>query len=69
MVCGPFHIDWDDLVAGLFTVAVPGRVVDGWRKASYAIFEQRKEYGKSNRPHISLLIVRHQDSMAIKSED
>ena len=69
VVCGAFHIDWDDLMAGLFTVAVPGRVVDGWRKASYAIFEQRKEYDKSNRPHLSLLIVRHQDSMATKPED
>lgn len=69
VVCGAFHIDWDDLMAGLFTVAVPGRVVDGWRKASYAIFEQRKEYDKSNKPHLSLLIVRHQDSMATKPED
>ena len=69
VVCGPFHIDWDDLMTGLFTVAVPGRVVDGWRKASYAIFEQRKQYDKSNKPHVSLLIVRHQDSMATKSED
>ena len=69
VVCGSFHLDWDDLMAGLFTVAVPGRFVDGWRKASYAIFEQRKEYDKSNRPHLSLLIVRHQDSMATKPED
>ena len=69
VVCGPLIIDWEDLMAVLFATAVPGTVVDGWRKATYAIFEQRKDYDKSNRPRLSLLIVRHQDSLATKAED
>lgn len=40
-----------------------------WRKTSYAILEQRKEFDKTRRPHLSELIVRHQDSLAAKSED
>ena len=54
-------------MAVLFATAVPGTVVDGWRKASYAKFEQRKDFDKSNRPDLSLLIVRHQDSLATKA--
>lgn len=69
VVCGPLIIDWEDLMAVLFATAVPGTIVDGWRKATYAIFEQRKDFDKSNRPPLSLLIVRHQDSLATKAED
>lgn len=69
VICGPLIIDWEDLMAVLFAAAVPGTIVDGWRKASYAIFEQRKDFDKSNRPDLSLLIVRHQDSLATKAED
>ena len=69
VVCGPLIIDWEDLMTVLFAAAVPGTIVDGWRKASYAIFEQRKDFDKSNRPPLSLLIVRHQDSLASKAED
>ena len=69
VICGPLIIDWEDLMAVLVATAVPGTVFDGWRKASYAIFEQRKDFDKSNRPDLSLLIVRHQDSLATKAED
>lgn len=69
VICGPLIIDWEDLMAVLYAAAVPGTVVDGWRKASYAIFEQRKDFDKSRRPDLSLLIVRHQDSLATKAED
>ena len=69
VVCGPLIIDWEDLMTVLFAAAVPGTVVDGWRKASYAIFEQRNDFDKSNRPPLSLLVVRHQDSLASKAED
>ena len=69
VVCGPFIIDWEDLMAVLFAAAVPGTIVDGWRKASYAIFEQRKDFDKSNRSPLSLLLVRHQDCLATKAED
>lgn len=70
VVCGPLTIDWDDLSAALFAVAVPGRIVEGpWRKTLYAIFEQRKYFDKNKRPHLSRLIVRHQDSLATKAED
>ena len=69
VICGPLVIDWEDLMAVLFAAAVPGTMVDGWRKASYAIFEQRRDFDKSNRSHLSLLLVRHQDSLATKAED
>ena len=59
-VCGPLTIDLEDLSAALFAVAVLGKVIDGpWRKTSYAIFEQRKEFDETKRPHLSQLIVRH----------
>lgn len=69
VVCGPLTIDWDELSVVLFARAVPGRIVDGWRKTSFAIFEQRKDFDKSKRPHLSQLIVRHQDSLATEAED
>ena len=52
VVCGPLVIDWEDLMAVLFAAAVPGTIVDGWRKAFYAMFEQRKDFDKSNRPDL-----------------
>ena len=70
VVCGYLTIDWDDLGAALFVIALPGRVVDGpWNKSSHAIFEQRREFDKSQRPHLSQLLVRHQDSLATNAED
>ncbi|KAF6222196.1 hypothetical protein HO133_001282 [Letharia lupina] len=57
VVCGPLTIDLEDLSAALFAVAVLGKVIDGpWRKTSYAIFEQRKEFDETKRPHLSQLI-------------
>ncbi len=69
VVCGALSIDWDDLSAAVFLVAVPGKVVDGWKKTSYTIFEQRRDFDTSKRPHLSQLIVRHQDCLATKAED
>lgn len=69
MVCGSQTIDWDELSNVFFARAVPGKIVDGWKKTSFAIFEQRKKFDKSKRSHLSRLIVRHQNSQATRAED
>ena len=69
VICGSLAIDWDDLSVALFALAIPGKNFASWKKNSYAIFQQRNQFDKSKRPHLSQLIVRHQDCLATKAED